>query len=185
VGLQLDELRQVATQRGWKIVDTYIDEGISGSVESRPALDRLMADARSGKVDLVAVWRFDRFARSTQHLIGALDEFRSLNVAFFSLREQIDTTTPMGKAMFTIVAAISELEKSIIVERVRAGVERAQAAGKHCGRPVVNFDIRPVLALFKEGHGLKSISRMLGVDRATLRRRLTEAGEWPRKKRVQ
>ncbi len=184
VGMQIDELRQVAEQRGWT-TNTYIDEGISGSKESRPALDQMMTDVRAGKLDIVAVWRFDRFARSTQHLIQALEEFKTLNVDFISLREQINTTTPMGRAMFTIVSAISELEKSILIERVQAGVNRAKAAGKHCGRPVKEVDIRPALALFNEGHGLKAVSKMLDVDRATLRRRLVEAGEWPRKRGVQ
>ena len=179
VGLQIDELRQVATQRGWVVVGEYIDEGVSGSKESRPALDKLMKDVRGGKVDVVAVWRFDRFARSTQHLIQALEEFRSLNVSFFSLREQIDTTTPMGKAMFTIVAAISELERSIIKERVQAGVNRARAAGKHCGRPVVEMDLRPALALLNEGRALNETASILGVARNTLRRRLETAGQWP------
>ena len=178
VGLQLDELRQVAAQRGWEVTE-HVDEGISGSVDSRPALDRLMAEARAGRLDIVAVWRFDRFARDTRHLLTALDEFRALGVDFVSLREQVDTSTPMGKAMFTIIAAVSELEKDILRERVVAGVRRAQAAGKHCGRPKVGLDLRPALAMLREGHGLKQTAKALGVSRSTLRRRLREAGEWP------
>ena len=178
VGLQLEELRQVAAQRRW-VVTEYMDEGVSGSKDSRPALDRMMADARRGKLDVVAVWRFDRFARDTRHLLVTMEEFRQLGVEFISLREQVDTSTPMGKAMFTIISAISELERDLIRERVIAGVRRAQAAGKHCGRPRVEMDLRPATALLKEGRSLKETARILGVSRNTLRRRLREAGAWP------
>jgi DNA invertase Pin-like site-specific DNA recombinase len=178
VGLQLDELRQVAAQRGWVAAD-YVDEGVSGSKDRRPALDRMMADARAGKLDVVAVWRFDRFARNTGHLLAAMEEFRGLGVSFVSLREQIDTSTPMGKAMFTIVSAIGELERDLIRERVVAGVQRAKANGKHCGRPRVAMDLRPALAMLREGRGLKEVSAILKVSRATLRRRLQEEGAWP------
>jgi len=179
VGLQLDELRQVAGQRGWTPSE-YIDDGVSGIKDSRPALDRMMADARAGKLDLVAVWRFDRFARSTRHLLVSLDELRCLGVDFLSLREQVDTSTPMGRAVFTIIAAISELERETTRERVIAGVRRAQAAGKHCGRPRVEFDLRPALALLKDGRSLKETARIIDVSRNTLRRRLREAGAWHR-----
>jgi DNA invertase Pin-like site-specific DNA recombinase len=178
VGLQLDELRQVATQRFW-VAAEFVDEGVSGSKDRRPALDRMMADARAGRLDVVAVWRFDRFARDTRHLLTAMDEFRALGVHFVSLREQVDTSTPMGKAMFTIISAISELERDLIRERVVAGVRRAQAAGKHCGRPKVGMDLRPAVAMLREGRGLKDVSSILKVSRATLRRRLQEAGTWP------
>ncbi len=180
VGLQLDELRQVASQRGWLVRAELVDEGISGSKDSRPALDELMGLARTGKLDLVAVFRFDRFARSTRHLLEAMEEFRVLGVAFVSLHEQVDTSTPMGKAMFTIIAAISELERDILRERVIAGVRRAQAQGKHCGRPRREIDTRPAMALLREGRGLKEVARILDLPRATLRRRLQEQGEWPR-----
>jgi DNA invertase Pin-like site-specific DNA recombinase len=179
VGPQLDELRQVAAQRGWTVVAELVDEGISGSKDRRPALDELMGLARAGKLDLVAVFRFDRFARSTAHLLAALEEFGLRRVSFVSLHEQVDTTTPMGKAMFTIIAAVAELEKDILRERVIAGVRRAQAQGKHCGRPWHNIDTRPAVALLREGRGLKEVSRILGLPRATLRRRLQEQGEWP------
>jgi DNA invertase Pin-like site-specific DNA recombinase len=178
VGLQLDELRQVAAQRGWSAVE-YVDEGVSGSTDRRPALDRLMADARAGRLDVVAVWRFDRFARDTRHLLTAMEEFRALGIDFVSLREQVDTSTPMGKAMFTIISAIGELERDLIRERVVAGVRRAQAAGKHCGRPKVELDLRPATALLKEGRSLKEAARILRVSRNTLRRRLREEGAWP------
>jgi DNA invertase Pin-like site-specific DNA recombinase len=139
----------------------------------------MMADARAGRLDLVAVWRFDRFARGTRHLLLACEELRAAGVGFLSLREQVDTSTPMGKAMFTIIAAMAELERDVLRERVIAGVRRAQAAGKHCGRPRVEMDLRPALALLGEGRSLKETGRILGVSRNTLRRRLREAGKWP------
>ena len=175
VGLQLDELRAVAEQRGWHVSGEYVDEGVSGSKDSRPALDQMMVAARSGKIDLVAVWRFDRFARSTAHLLQALEEFRVLNVSFVSLREQVDTTTPVGKVLFTLIAAISEFERSLIQERVRAGVQRAQAAGKHCGRPRRELDLRAAKILLEQGHSVRKVAEMLDVPRGTLRRRLREA----------
>ena len=178
VGLQLDELRQVAAQRRW-VATEFVDEGVSGAKDRRPALDRMMEAARAGRLDVVAVWRFDRFARDTRHLLVAMEEFRGLNVSFVSLREQVDTSSPMGKAMFTIISAISELERDLIRERVVAGVRRAQAAGKHCGRPKVAMDLRPALALLREGRGLKDVAAILNVSRATLRRRLREEGAWP------
>ena len=173
VGLQLDELRQVAAQRGWSCRE-YVDAGVSGAKQRRPALDRLMADARAGKLDVVAVWRFDRFARDTRHLLEALEEFRVLNVHFVSMREQVDTSTPVGKVLFTLIAAMAEMERETLRERVIAGVRRAQAAGKHCGRPKVEMDLRPALALMKEGRGVREVAGILGVDRNTLRRRLRE-----------
>jgi DNA invertase Pin-like site-specific DNA recombinase len=174
VGLQLDELRQVARQRGWSVVGEYVDEGISGTKTSRPALDRVMASARRGEFDVLTVWRFDRFARSTTHLLTALEEFRTIGVEFLSLREQIDTSTPMGKAMFTIVAAVAALERDIIAERVRAGVARAKANGVHCGRPLRNLDPRAAQLLIDQGHPLRDVARMLAVPGSTLRRRLAE-----------
>jgi DNA invertase Pin-like site-specific DNA recombinase len=178
--LQVADLRRLAEHRGWKVVGEYIDKGISGSKASRPGLDRLMADARAGKLDVVAVWRFDRFARSTQHLLVALEEFRALDVDFISVRESIDTSTPMGRMVFTMVAAVAELERELIRERVIAGVRRAQAQGKHCGRKPVTIDLRPAVAMLDKGHGIKTTARSLGVSVSTLRRRLREAGEWPR-----
>lgn len=180
VEMQLVELKHVASQRGWQVIDEYVDDGVSGTQENRPALDRMMTAARSGKIDVIAVWRFDRFARSTQHLLGALEEFRLLGVAFVSIREQVDTTTPAGKVLFTLIAAISEFERALILERVRAGLANAKAKGIHCGRPRVDADIRPALALLEQGRGLKQVAAILQISRSTLRRRLEEAGAWPR-----
>ncbi len=172
---QLAELRQVAAQRGWTITGEYVDRGVSGGRATRPELDRLMADARRGKLDIVAVWKFDRFARSTTHLLAALEEFGRLGVDFVSLREQIDTATPVGKMVFTMVGAMAEFEKSLIVERVKAGVARAQAEGKHCGRPRVTLDLRAAQVLLDQGRPLREVADMLKLPRSTLRRRLAEA----------
>jgi len=180
VGLQLDELRQVARMRGWEPT-VYADEGISGRKDSRPALDRMMADVQAGKVDLVAVWKLDRLGRSLQHVLALLDTLTSYGVAFVSLRDAgLDTTTPAGRLFTAMIAAFAAFEAEVIRERVIAGVRRAQAAGKHCGRPRVELDLRPALAMLDQGHGLKTTAKALGVSRATLRRRLVETGQWPR-----
>jgi DNA invertase Pin-like site-specific DNA recombinase len=180
VGLQLDELRQVAAQRGWEAV-AYVDEGVSGAKDSRPALDRMLVDAREGRLDVVAIWKLDRLARSVRNLLELVDSLNAWGVGLVSLRDaHIDTTTPSGRFTLQILAAVAELERELVRERVIAGVRRAQAAGKHCGRPKVELDLRPALAMLGQGHGLKTTAKALGVSRATLRRRLVEAGEWPR-----
>jgi DNA invertase Pin-like site-specific DNA recombinase len=135
----------------------------------------MMTDVRRGRVDVVMVWRFDRFARSTSHLLTALNEFRQLGVDFISVREQVDTSTAMGRAVFTIVAAVAELEREIIVERVRAGVARAQAHGKHCGRPRRELDLRAARLLLAQGIGIRQVAAMLTLPRTSLARQLQEA----------
>src|SRR6202035_891357 len=121
--------------RAWKIAGEFIDAGISGVTDSRPQLNRLMADANRRRFDVVAVWDFSRFARSTSHLLRALETFSSLGIGFVSLREQIDTSTPTGKMVFTILGSVAELERSLIGERVRAGLRNARAKGQRLGRP--------------------------------------------------
>src|ERR1051326_2567798 len=132
---QLLPLRDHAALRGLSIVEEYVDLGWSGSKERRPNLDRPMADARRKKFAAVLVARFDRFARSVSHLLKALSEFQTLSIDFVSLNEQIDTSTPMGRMVFTILAAVAELERELIRERVQAGVDRARRQGKRLGRP--------------------------------------------------
>ena len=168
--LQLNELRLLAAQRGWKVFREYVDEGVSGAKQSRPQLDALMSDARKGKFSIVAVWRFDRFARSTTHLLAALEEFRSLGVDFLSAHEAIDTGTPLGKMVFVIVAAVAELERSLIQERVRAGVARARSEGKRFGRPRKGFDYRRAQELKAAGRSVRQIAATLGVSRSTAQR---------------
>jgi len=128
----------------------------------------------------VVVQRFDRMGRSVAHLLSVLDELRALGVAFVSLNESVDTSTPVGRMVFTLIGAVAEFEREIIRERVCAGVRRAQAEGKHCGRPRVAFDLRPATAMLDQGHGLKATATAMGVSPRTLRRRLREAGRWPR-----
>lgn len=133
-------LRDYAGHRDFQIVEEYRDEGISGSKDSRPALDRLMKDARARKFDVVIVARFDRFARSVSHLLRALEEFNHLGIDFVSLSESIDTSTPMGKMIFTVLGAVAALERNLIKERVHMGISRARKEGKSLGRPKRIFD---------------------------------------------
>ncbi len=174
--MQLLDLRRYAAQRGWTIVEEFVDHGVSGAKDSRPALNRLMLAARQRRFDIVLVWRFDRFARSTSHLIRALDEFRTLGVGFSSFGEALDTGTPTGKVMFTIIAAVAEFERALIQERVRAGLRRARAAGTRLGRPPVGADVWKARRLVREGLSLRQAAKRLGVSDRTLRRRLAKGG---------
>jgi DNA invertase Pin-like site-specific DNA recombinase len=157
-------LREYAERRGFVIEAEYSDEGISGSKDRRPQLDRLMADARKRRFDAVLVARFDRFARSTKHLVLALEEFSSLGIDFISLNESIDTSTPMGKMVFTIVAAVAELERSIIKERVVMGLARAKGQGKRLGRPQKFVSETKVQQLAADGLSLREIGDRVGVS---------------------
>jgi DNA invertase Pin-like site-specific DNA recombinase len=163
VTLQTRELQQFAEAGGWQMVDAYIDSGVSGAKDSRPELNRLMADAHKRRFDVVAVWRFDRFARSVSHLLRALETFNALGIAFVSLSEQMDTTTPAGKMVFTVLGAVAELERSLIVERVRAGLRNARAKGKALGRPRKPVDAGRFTALRAQGLSLRAIASELGV----------------------
>jgi DNA invertase Pin-like site-specific DNA recombinase len=179
VGLQLDELRQVAAQRGWQAVE-YIDDGVSGTKTSRPALDRMLGDAQAGRLDLVVVWKLDRLGRSLQHVLGVLDQLTGHGVGFVSLRDAgLDTTTPAGRLFTSIIAAFAEFERGVIQERVVAGVRRAQAAGKHCGRPKKDTSDKALVAaksLLDQGWGWRAVAEATGIHKDTLRRRLRDAG---------
>ena len=133
--MQTRELGEYCKRRGWQVVGVYVDAGISGAADSRPELNRLMEDAHRRKFSAVAVWKFDRFARSVSHLLRALETFKALGIEFISLTEQVDTTTPMGKMIFTVLGSVSELERGLISERCRAGIRNARAKGKRIGRP--------------------------------------------------
>src|SRR5271167_4395101 len=135
--LQFDGLRAYAARAGLEVVKDYLDVGVSGRREGRPQLNALMAVARNREIDCVLVWKFDRFARSTRHLLAALEEFNHLGVRFVSVQDQIDTDSPMGRAMFTIIGAMAELESSLISERVTAGMRAAETRGEHLGRPSI------------------------------------------------
>jgi len=165
---QLMALRDYAQARGFEVFQEYTDIGISGSKESRPALDRLMKDAKRRKFDAVLVARFDRFARSTRHLVQSLEEFNALGVDFISLSESIDTSTPMGKMVFTVIGAVAELERSLIQERVVMGIQRAKKQEKRLGRPRVFIDVAKARRLQERGLSLRGIAKRLGVGRATL-----------------
>ena len=170
--LQIDELRQVAAQRGWHVVGEFVDKGISGAKDRRPQLDKLMQLAHRGGLDVVAVWKFDRFARSTRHLVTALEDFRARNIDFISVRDSIDTTTSAGRFTFAIIAAVSELERELIRERTIAGIISARLRGSRPGRPPVVFDVARAQRLQAEGKSLRAISRTLGVAAATVHRAL-------------
>jgi DNA invertase Pin-like site-specific DNA recombinase len=167
---QLLELREYCERRGWQIVGEYLDEGISGAKDSRPELNRLTAEAHRRRFDAVVVWKFDRFARSVSHLLRALETFSALGIAFVSLSEQIDTTTPSGKLVFTVLGAVAELERSLIAERVKAGLRNARAKGKRLGRPRVTVDAARIARLRAQGRSWRDVSRQTGLSLGTARR---------------
>jgi DNA invertase Pin-like site-specific DNA recombinase len=176
VNLQTRELQQFAEARGWQMVGAYIDDGVSGTKDSRPELNRLMADAHKRCFDVVAVWRFDRFARSVSHLLRALETFSALGIAFVSLSEQMDTTTPTGKMVFTVLGAVAELERSLIAERVRAGLRNARAKGKTLGRPRTFMDSARIARLRSEGRTVREIADTMGVSRSLVHKTLANRG---------
>lgn len=165
--MQLREVREYCQRREWTVVTEYIDVGISGAKEKRPELDRLLADAHHRRFDVVVVWRFDRFARSVSHLLRALENFRSQGIEFVSLSEQVDTSTPTGKMIFTVLGAVAELERSLIAERVRAGIRNARAKGKRLGRPRSVVDAAEVTRLRAQGASWRAVGAALGVSAAT------------------
>jgi DNA invertase Pin-like site-specific DNA recombinase len=170
--MQVAELREFAARRGWQVADEYVDTGVSGSKERRPQLDRLLSDCRKRRVDVVAVYRFDRFARSLRMLVNALDEFRALDISFVSLHENVDTTTPNGRLVFGIFASIAEFERELARGRILSGLALARARGVRFGRPPVVVDREQVTALRAQGASWRTISKRLGVSRATAMRAL-------------
>jgi len=167
---QLIALREFARARCFQIADEFVDIGISGAKDRRPQLDRLMVDARHRRIDVVLVARFDRFARSTRHLVLALEEFNALGVDFISLNEAVDTSTPMGKMVFTVIGAVAELERSLIRERVVMGLERAKRQGKRLGRPRRIADQRKICELKNRGLSVRQIARKLGMSKSVVAR---------------
>ncbi len=165
--MQTREIREFIERRGWQLADEYVDAGISGTKEKRPELDRLMADAHRRRLDVVVVWKFDRFARSVSHLLRALETFQALGIHFVSLSESMDTSTPAGKMVFTVLGAVAELERSLIVERVKAGLRNAKAKGKRIGRPQVFVDARRIALLRANGASWPAIAKQLGVGVGT------------------
>lgn len=170
--LQLDALHNYATARKLIIHREYVDE-ISGAKDSRPALDAMMADARRRCFDTIVVWKIDRLGRSTIHLLNVLTELQILGVAFVSLQEAIDTTTPAGKMVFTFLGAVAEFERSIIRERVKSGMAAAKRRGQHCGRPKMAVDNQKINAMKATGKSLRVIARSLGISHQTVANALT------------
>ena len=167
------DVRQMATQRGYQVVEEYTDR-ISGAKARRPGLDQLMRDARHGRFDVVLVWACDRIARSTRHFLEVLDELNRLNVEFLSFRESIDTGGPLGRAIVIIIGAIAELERNLIVERVRAGMRRARLEGRHIGRPALDLDRNAILRDRQAGWSLGKIAKVHRASRTTVCRVLSQ-----------
>jgi DNA invertase Pin-like site-specific DNA recombinase len=170
--MQLAELREYAARRGWQVVDEYIDEGVSGSHESRPALNRLMADTHRRLFDIVLCWKIDRFGRSLKHLVNALADLDAYGVAFVSLRDNLDLSTPSGRLMFGVIGAMAEFERALIQERVRSGLKAARARGKCLGRPSRYLDIDRIRDMRAAGMSLRQVAAQLKVGYGTVRARI-------------
>ena len=170
--MQLAELREYASRRGWEIAGEYLDEGVSGSKESRPELNRLVDDSHRRQFDIVLVWKIDRFGRSLKHLVNALADLDAYGVTFASLKDNLDLSTPSGRLMFQIIGAMAEFERALIQERVRAGLQNARRNGKQLGRPRRVVDNDPVGSMRAQGHSLRNIAEKLGVGYGTVRMRL-------------
>jgi DNA invertase Pin-like site-specific DNA recombinase len=168
--MQLSELREYATRRGLSIHEEYVDHGVSGSKESRPALNRLMSDAQRCRFDAVLVWKIDRFGRSLKHLVNSLADLSAYGIAFISLRDNLDLSTPSGRLMFQIIGAMAEFERALIQERVKAGLRNARAKGKRIGRPRQEVAASKVLELRAQGLSWRAISERLKLGLGTVYR---------------
>jgi DNA invertase Pin-like site-specific DNA recombinase len=177
---QLYDLRQMAAQRDYEIVHEYTDR-ISGTKARRPGLDEMMQDARRGRVNILLVWACDRLARSVKHFLEVLDELNRLNIEFISFREQIDTGGPLGRAIIVIVGAVAELERNLIIERVRAGMRRAKLEGRHIGRKPLDLDRVGILRDRSQGQSLGQLAKSYRVSRATIHRVLHPPASDPKK----
>jgi DNA invertase Pin-like site-specific DNA recombinase len=163
------DLRQMAAQRGFEIVKEYTDR-ISGAKARRPGLDEQMPAARRGCFDVVLVWASDRIARSVKHFLDVLDELNRLKIEYVSFRENIDTGGPLGRAIVVIIGAVAELERNLIIERVRAGMRRARLEGRHIGRRPLDFDRAAIVRDRQNGESLGQIARTHRASRATIHR---------------
>ncbi len=172
VDMQLNDLERYARERGLAVFKVYKENGVSGTKESRPALNELMNEAKKRMFDVVLVWRFDRFARSTKHLVDALYTFRNLGIDFISYQENIDTSSPLGEAIFTIISAMSKLERDIISERVKGGLRKARANGKRLGRPKSDVDTDKVIEYRKQNRSIRQIACEMNLSRGTVERTL-------------
>ena len=177
--MQLEELRDYCRRRQWQIAEEFTDAGVSGSKESRPALNRLLYDAKRRKFDAVLVYRYDRFARSLRQLVNALTEFDALGIHFVSLHEGVDTSTPNGRLVFGIFASIAEFERELIRSRVRSGLAAARARGKRLRRPKVTVDSARVVALRRAGCSWREITLQTGWTKGTAQRSVQAANVSP------
>ena len=180
VEMQLRDLRQLAQQRGFEIVGEYCDEGVSGSCDSRPQLDQMLADAQRGKFQAILIWRLDRLGRSLQNLVRLFENFRSWNVSLISFGEGLDFSTSMGKLFYQLSGAFAEFERDCIRERVRAGLRNAKAKGVRLGRPQIIVDVRKVAALRAEGRSWPQIAKQLGIGVGTAYRAHQELSKNPK-----
>lgn len=172
VSMQVREFEEFCASRRWTLVERYIDSGVSGSKDSRPELNRLMADAKRRKFDAVVVYRFDRFARSTRHLVNALAEFNALGIQFISMHEGVDTSTPNGRLIFGIFASIAEFERDLIRERVRSGIANRRAKGLRTGRKPVKIDLDRLRQMRAEGRSIRHIAQVLGISHGLVHKTL-------------
>jgi DNA invertase Pin-like site-specific DNA recombinase len=170
--MQTRELEEYSGRRDWELFDSYVDIGVSGRKEKRPELDRLMADAHLRKFDVVVVWKFDRFARSVSHLLRALETFNALGIGFVSLTEGVDTSTPAGKMVFTVLGAVAELERSLIVERVKAGMRNAKSKGHLPGRKRQKLNLDSIRERINAGESMRTVAKTLSISPALLSKRL-------------
>jgi len=177
--LQIRELREYADRCGWQIVEEYIDAGVSGSKDSRPALNRLMADAHRRRFDAVLVWKLDRFGRSLRHLVNSLAELEARGIAFVSLRDNLDLGTPSGRLMFQIIGAMAEFERALIQERVRAGLRNARSKGKVLGRPRTTVNIAEISDLRQRGFSWAQITEATGISKGTAQRAIASLPKNP------
>ena len=172
--LQQDEVADLIERRGWQRVRSYTDEGVSGSKDRRPELDKLMADARRRRFDLLVVWRADRLFRSLRHMVTTLDELSALGIGFVSVTEPFDTSTPSGRLLLHLVSAMAEFERSILIERTRSGVAAAVRRGAVVGRPRAAFDVDAARELRRQGKPIRDVAKAMGVGVATIHRRLAK-----------
>ncbi len=172
VALQDDETGELVARRGWRCVGTYTDPGVSGTRERRPELDRLTRDVRRGRVDVVVVWKADRLFRSLRNMVVTLDEWSSLGVGFVSATEVFDSTTPQGRLLMHLTSAFAEFERSVIVERTKAGLAAARRRGARLGRPAARLDEERLVELRGQGWSVRRIAEAMQVGSSTIQRRL-------------
>jgi len=174
--LQGDETGEFISRRGWELSGTYLDHGVSGSKDRRPELDRLLVDAKRRRFDVLVVWRSDRMFRSVKHMVVLLDELAALGIAFVSVTEPFDTTCPSGKLLLHLVAAMAEFERSILIERTRAGVAAARRRGARLGRPRARVNRGELVELHEQGWSVRKLAHHFGVGASTIQRRLVRLG---------